>query len=425
MKTQFTDLSATRKSIAVEVPSTDVDREIERLSQRYRRSVRVPGFRPGKAPARIIRQRMRDQILHEVAQGLIPRAVDEVLRERGVQPVETPAVRDVTVEEGQPLTFTATFETLPKVDPGKYRGLTFRRTPIDVTQTAVSEALERLREHAARADPVEGRSVAHGDTVTLDLTRRPVRPPADAETHTDVQVEIGASGNPPGFDEHVTGLDVGSSATFTVTTSEHPETSADGTDIEYAVTVKTIHQRVLPDLNDEFARDLGTHDTLEALRAQVAEDLRINAERESDRKMRDDLLTQLASRMPDDVPDALVTREVDRRVEHFITQLVAQRIDPRRAHINWEEFRDSQRRAANDTVKSTLVLDEIARQEGIEATGDDLEAEVERLAAHSNRTVSAMRTLLEKEDGVGSLAVGIQREKAIDFVLAHATIVVA
>jgi trigger factor len=368
---------------------------------------------------------MRDQILHEVAQGLIPKAVDEVLRDRGVQPVETPAVRDVNVEEGQPLTFTATFETLPPVDPGEYRGITLRRTPVEVPETAVSEALDQLRERAARAEPVEGRSVAHGDTVTLDLTRRPLQPPADAETHTDAQVEVGAPGNPPSFDEHVTGLEIGESATFTVTPPEGESAEASGGEVEYAVTLKAIHQRVLPELNDDFARDLGTHETLDELRAQVTEDLRANADRESDRKTRDELLTQLAGRVPGEVPEALIGREVDRRVEHFVTQLVAQRVDPRRANINWEEFRDGQRQAATDTVKSTLVLDEIARKEDIEVTPEQIEEEIEQLASRSNRTVPAMRALIEKEGGVSSLAVGIRREKAIDFVLSHATIVTA
>lgn len=424
MKTEFTDLSEIRKSVAIEVPSTEVDREIERLSQRYRRSVRIPGFRPGKAPARIIRQRMLDQILHEVAQGLIPEAVEEVLKERGVRPVDTPSVRDVNVEEGQPLTFTATFETLPEVDPGDYHGLTLRRTPIEITEAAISEALDHLREHAARSEPVVGRSVAHGDTVTLDLTRRPLNPPAEAETHREVQVEIGAAGNPPGFDEHVSGLDQGSSATFTLTTPAS-ETETEGTEVEYSVTVKGIHQRVLPDLNDDFARDLGKHETFEELRAAVVEDLKANAERESDRKLRDALLTQLAGRLTGEVPEALVNRELDRRVEHFVTQLMAQRIDPRRANINWEEFRDGQREPAIDTVKSTLVLDEIARREKLDTNDDEVEEEVARLATRSNRTPSAMRALIEKEGGVSSLAVGIRREKAIDHVLAHATIVTA
>ena len=432
MKAEFTDLSETRTRVAVEVPSTDVDREIERLSQRYRRSARVPGFRPGKAPARLIRQRMHDQILHEVAQGLVEKAVDEALRERGVEPLEAPSVRDVNVEAGQPLTFTATFETLPPVDAGEYRGLTVRRTPIEVTDAQVSEALDELRRRAARAEPVEGRGVAIGDTVTVDLERRSVpapdaaQPPAPPERHAGVQIEVGAEANPPGFDTHVVGLDVGAERTFTV---RHPEggdaPELAGADVEYRIRLQAIHQRVLPDLDDEFARSLGEYDTVGALRQQVTEDLSAQAERETDRRMRDELLVQLAARLPGEVPEALVARELDRRVERLASQLVAQRVDPRRAGIDWEEFRAAQRNPAVDTVKSTLVLDEIARRESIEATEDDIDRQVERLAARSNRGPAAMRALLEKEGGVAPLAVGLRREKTIEFLLAHATIIIA
>ena len=431
MKTEFTDLDETRKNVVIEVPSDDVDREIERLSQQYRRSVRVPGFRPGKAPARLIRQRMRDQILHDVAKGLIPKAVDDALRERGVTPVDTPAIRDVKVEEGQPLTFAATFETLPPVDPGEYRGLTLRRTPAEVTDDAVSQALERLRERAARAEPVEDRGVAQGDTVTVDLERRMVRQPparalqsAEPEQHSDVQIEIGAAANPPRFDEQFMGLKVGASREFTVTypdNYEAPEFA--GAEVWYAIEIKGIRRRVLPDLDDEFARDLGKFETLEALRQQAREDLRAQAERDTDRQVRDELLTLLAKRIPGQVPEALVHREIDRRVEHLVAQLVAQRIDPRHANIDWEEFRENQREAAADTVRSTLVLDEIARHEKIEVTEDEIEREIAGQAKRSERTVAATRALLAREGGMAPLVVGMRREKTIDIVLAHATIV--
>ena len=432
MKAEFTDLSETRTRVAVEVPATDVDREIERLAQRYRRSARVPGFRPGKAPAHLIRQRMHDQILQEVAQGLVEKAVDEALGERGAEPLEPPSVRDVNVEEGRPLTFTATFETLPPVDAGDYRGLTVRRTPIEVTDAQVSEVLDDLRRRAARAEPVAGRGVAIGDTVTVDLERRSVpapgaaQPPAPPERHAAVQIEVGAEANPPGFDTHVVGLETGAERTFTVrhpAGGDAPEPA--GADVEYRIRLQAIHQRVLPDLDDDFARTLGEYDTVDALREQVAEDLSAQAERETDRRMREEMLLQLAARLPGEVPEALVTRELDRRVERLASQLVAQRVDPRRAGIDWEEFRAGQRSAAVDTVKSTLVLDEIARREGIEATGDDVDGQVERLAARSNRGAAAMRALLEKEGGVAPLAVGIRRDKTIEFLLAHATIVTA
>ena len=268
---------------------------------------------------------------------------------------------------------------------------------MDVTDEAVAAALEQLRKRAARSEPVENRGVAQGDTVTVDLERRVVRqPPARAlqsaapEQHTDVQVEIGAAANPPGFDEHFVGLEVGASCEFTVTYPDNYEAEEfAGAEVWYAIKVKGIRQQVLPDLDDDFARDLGTFETLEALRQQVRDDLHTQAERDTDRQVRDELLTQLAKRLPGQVPEALVHREIDRRVEHFVAQLVAQRIDPRRANINWEEFRENQHAAAIDTVRSTLVLDEISRHEMIEVTEDEIEQEIAGQAERSKRTVAA------------------------------------
>src|ERR671925_1032343 len=137
VKTEFIDVSDTRKSLVVEIPSTIVDAEIDKVSRDYSRAARIPGFRPGKVPPKVVRQRFRDQILHDVAHGLIPRAVDEALRERGVEPVDTPDIRDVVVEEGQPLKFTASFETVPPIDPGDYAGLTLRKTDAVVSDGAI------------------------------------------------------------------------------------------------------------------------------------------------------------------------------------------------------------------------------------------------------------------------------------------------
>ena len=182
MKTEFIDVSDTQKNLVVEIPSTIVDAEIDKVARDYSKAARVPGFRPGKVPAKVVRQRFRDQILHDVAHGLIPRAVDEALRERGVEPVDTPDIRDVVVEEGQPLKFTATFETVPPIDPGDYSHLTVRRRHVEVSEAAVDDALAKLRERGARYEPIEDRGIQHGDSVVMDLKRTAAAAPGKRRT---------------------------------------------------------------------------------------------------------------------------------------------------------------------------------------------------------------------------------------------------
>lgn len=422
MKTEFVDVTDTKKHLVVEIPSTVVDAEIERVARDYSKAARIPGFRPGKVPQKLVRQRFREQILHDVAHDLIPRAVDEALRERGIEPVDTPDIRDVLVEEGQPLKFTASFDTVPPIDPGDYATIRLARPPVTVREEEVDQALERLRERAARYEPVEGRPLERGDTVVLDLDRRSG---ADGETdhHENVSVDIGAPANPPGFDEELLGLDAGAEKTFTITyPADYAIRELAGTRITYTVRVKEVKRRVVPELDDEFAKDMGDFDTLEALRDRVRGDLKQEAEHAADRQLRNDLLKALANRVTFEIPDALIEREMDRRVEEFARRLMDQQIDPRTAQVDWNQFRDSQREAAREAVASALVLDEVSRREQLDISDTDVNQEIERYAARSGRTPAAVRARLDKEGGLSRLYAGLRREKALDFVLARASI---
>ena len=171
MKTEFTDVSETQKTITIEIPTEVVDAEIDRIARGYTKQARLPGFRPGKVPQTIVKQRFKDQILHDVMHGLIPRAVEEALQERGIEPVDTPNIKDVALEEGQPLKFTAAVETVPAFDPGDLSAITLHRPPVEITDDAVNDMLQRLRERAGKFEPVEGRPVADGDAVVADLDR--------------------------------------------------------------------------------------------------------------------------------------------------------------------------------------------------------------------------------------------------------------
>jgi trigger factor len=422
MKTEFVDVSETRKSLVVEIPSTVVDAEIDRVARDYSKAARIPGFRPGKVPSKVVKQRFRDQILHDVAHGLIPRAVDDALRERGVEPVDTPDIRDVVVQEGQPLKFTASFETVPAFELGTYGSVQLRKVEPALEADAVDRALDRLRERAARYEPVEGRPVEMGDTVVLDLLREV---PGEAEDkHEDVSIDIGASANPPGLDDEIVGLRVGDSKTFTL---RYPDDYANadlaGTAVAYSVTMKGIKKRVVPELDDEFARDLGDFDTLGALRARVEQDLRREAEIKAEREMRADLLKQVAGWVTFEVPEALVERELDRRIEEFARRLIDQGVDPRKTDIDWAAFRQGQHAAAREAVAGALVLDEVARRESLTVSDAEIEAELGRYGERTGRTAAAVRARLEKEGGISRLYTGLRREKAVDFLRSRATIV--
>jgi trigger factor len=420
MKTEFVDVNETRKNVRVEIPHDVVDAEIDRVARDYSRKARVPGFRPGKAPARVIKQRFKEQILHDVLHDLVPRAVDDALRERGVEAVDTPDVRDVTIEEGQPLTFTASFDTVPPFDPGDLSAIALQRPRVDINDEAVDGALQRLRDRAARHEPVEGRGIDHGDTVVVDLDRKDTDGKSDK--HENVSIELGAKANPPGFDEQLLGLTAGATKSFGIHYPEdYPIGELANTDVSYTVTVKGLKRRVLPDLDDEFAKDLGV-DTLDALKARVREDLEHEAQHAAEREVRGDLMKQLSQRLPFEAPSSLVDREIDRRIEDFARRLMDQRIDPRTAGINWSDFRESQREVGREAVAAALVLDEITRREKLDVTEDEINREVERYAERTGRTTAAVRAALEKEGGLSRVAAGLRREKSIDFVMSRAKI---
>jgi trigger factor len=421
MKTEFIDVSATQKTLTIEIPPDVVAAEINRVAKGYTKQARIPGFRPGKVPTSLIKQRFREQILHDVAHGLIPRAVDEALQERGIEPVDTPNIKDVALEEGQPLKFTAAIETVPPFDPGDLSTIEATRQASEVTDESVDKTLQQLRERGARFEPIEDRGVADGDTVVLDIERKDTD--GNPDRHEGVSIELGSPANPPGFDAQLLGLRTGEQKTFTIHFPEdYTVKEMANTDVEYSVNVKDVRRKVLPELDDEFAKDMGAFESLGQLRDRIRGDLQQESEEHSKQHLRTDVLKQLSDRVTFDLPASLVEREIDRRLEEFASRLMQQKIDPRQAGIDWAQFRESQREPARVSVASALALDEIARREGLSVSAEDVDKEIERFAIRAGRTPAALRAQLEKEGSVTRLSAGLRREKAVDLVLSRARI---
>lgn len=425
MKSNLIEVTQTRRDLTIEVPASVVDEAIGRVAARLGRKARVPGFRPGKVPPDVVRRRFRAEIMQDVAEDLVAKAIGDALEERGVEPVGTPDITELVLEEGKPLTFKASFDVVPDFDPGDLSTIEVTRPAVTVDEEAVAQVLERLRQHAARYEPVETGVVSGGQTIVASLVRQATDKAGVAgpvERHEQVTIELGTPANPPGFDQAVMGMSPGETRQFTLT---YPETyvipELAGAQVAYTVTLKEMKQRVVPPLDDELAKDLG-EESLEALRAKVRDDLRREAAEAADRQVRADLLKQLAARVPFPIPASLVERELDRRLEEFARRLVEQRIDPRQANIDWTAFREGQRPAATEAVGSAIALDQVARRDGIEAGDADLEAELQRYAERTGHSVASIRARLERDGEIGRLLVGLRRDKALAHVMAKARI---
>ena len=430
MKVDVTHINETRKRLDVEIPAAEVDAAIDRLAQTHSRRAKVPGFRPGKVPVGVVRKRFMQDILHDVAHDLVPRAVDEALRQEQLSPVATPDVQEISVDEGQPLTFHALLDVLPSIAALDYDALTVRRTQITPDAAATERALEELRLRHSKLEPVTGRPTETKDIATVNLVRRSVdNSSADTPTEDrreDVMIEIGADANPPGFDDELIGLTIGDEKTFELSyPQDYKQEEFAGTTVAYDIEVKGCHRRVLPELDDEFAKSVGDFETVDALKSRIEVDLQREAELETNRGVRRDLMSQLTARLDVDVPETLIDREIDRRLEQIASRLSQQQIDPRTANIDWESLREEQRTPALEAVQGTLILDEVARRESLTVSTEELDQEVDRYAERLGQAPAALRAQLERDQGMDRLAEGMQREKAIDFLLARATVVTA
>ncbi len=434
MKHEYSETSETQKQLTFEIPADAVEVEIARVAAGYAKSARVPGFRQGKVPNAVVRQRYKDQILYDVAHDMIPRCVTEVLKERQLAPIATPDIRDVVIEEGRPMTFAAHFEVLPTIDPGTYTGISLRKPAAVLEVGAVDQTLEQLQQRAAKWHAVDDRASMTGDAVLMDLTRTvrgslivvPGESAADSapEPMQNVSVELGAPANPPGFDEHLTGLNGGDEKSFTVNyPADYAMPELAGKTVSYDAVIKAVRRKELAPLDDSFAKEVSEFETLDALREQIKKDLQHQAEHDADHAVRHDLLKALASRLTSEVPATLVERETERRLEDLVRRLMDQGVDPMKANINWQEFRERQKVGAEESVRSTLVLDEIARRENIEATAEDVDQEIAKFAERAGRAPAAVRARLEKEDGLERITAGIQREKTMTWLLDKAAIV--
>ncbi len=419
MKVEYVEESTVRKALAFEIESEVVEKEIEVRARDYAKKARVPGFRPGKIPPDVIKKRFRAQVMEDVAESIVNRVVFEEIEGRGLRPLASPQVTDLKLDENQPMTFRAVFETLPILDAPDYKGLRAKTKKVDVTSEDVDQELARLREDAARFDPVEGRPAQTGDYAVLDLAWRPASGGKGGRDENAL-VEIGSGDNHEDFNAGLVGLGANDVKNIEVTyPADHPTPSLAGQTVSYTVTLKALKAKVVPAADDEFAKDLD-FDSLLALRGDIREKLQKNEERRADREVKAQLVEALVERASFEVPQALVERHMNARTEQAARSLAMQGIDPSKIQMDWREYREKQREDSVKAAKADILLDEIARRADVDATDEEVDAELGRLAERVRRSKEALRAQMEKEGDLQALRARIREEKTLDLVKADA-----
>ena len=406
--------------VTVEVPPEEFAKDLDRAYRRIAQQIRVPGFRKGKVPRRIIDAQIgRDAVLEEFVQDSVPAYYARAVRENELAPISEPEVNVEQAEEGKPLVFTASMEVRPRLTLDGYKGIAVPMPSTEVTDRDVDEFIERMRERFAELETV-AHPARRGDYVVADIRGYVHDQEVEGLTFTDHLYEVGSEQLVPELDKELEGKRKGEIIKFN---AKLPEGSGEraGQEVSVQVLVKEVKAKRLPAADDEFAKSASEFDTLEELRADLRTKLGEAKEQEAQAELRDLVLQELISRVDVELPERLVDEETEHRVEH--AQERATRAGMTLQQVlemqGWDElrFRSDARGHATRAIKADLILEAVARQEGLTVTAEELQQAVDDLAKGLARDPKEIRKALERSGQIRSLAGDIIRSKALDLLV--------
>ena len=421
-KTAETKQDGVKREISVEIPADEVARETETIIQKYQKVARLPGFRAGHVPASIIRQRFKEDLKSDVVEALVPKYFNKEAQRQGLIPVSQPRVTDLHIHDGEPLRFKASFEIMPEIKVEGYNELRADHPQIEVKEEEVEDALNNVRDQHATFTTVEGSTLGDGDFAQASMDGRPkdggVQDDKTQPVHMDeVLIEIGGKNTVPEFSANLRGASAGDTREFEVVYPEDaPENRLAGKTFVYTVKVQAIKQKTLPELNDEFAKELGEFTSVDQVRKQIRENIEAERKQTLERESKDKLVVELVKRNDFEVPESLVDRQIDLRLERGLRALAAQGMKMEdMKKMDLPRLRAGQHDQAVQDVKSALLLDRIAELEKIDVGDDELNQELEALAAQTKQTSEAVRARLTQDGGLDRIRNRIRNEKTLEF----------
>jgi trigger factor len=409
-----------KHSLEISVPVEEVETETGRVLTTFQQRAKLRGFRPGKAPAGLIRKQFDSDIREQVLKNLIPKYLQKRFEEEDLKVVGQPDITKVKFEQGAPLEFTAEFEVNPDFELREYKGLTVPYHDPEITDEDVNKRLEAIREQKAEYINVDPRAIEDGDYAVLSL-RSVAGMDGEPVEQDELMLHIGAEDTLPAFSENLRGMSPGGEKQFEVAYPEdYGQTKLAGKTVRFDALVKGIRRKELPELTDEFAKDLGDYKNLDELREAIRKSLFAERQFEAQQEAKNKLVDALVDAHDFPVPEVFIDRQIRNRIEQRVRSLVTQGVDPKSIKLDWEKLKEGQREKALREVKASLLLGKVAERESIDALRDEVDREVERIARQQREPVAILRPRLEKDGSLGRIASHIQTEKTLNFLFEHA-----
>ncbi len=409
-----------KHSLEITVPTSEVEAETERVLIDVQKKAKLPGFRPGKVPAALIRKQFDSEIRQRVLENLIPKYLQQRFEEESLNVVGSPDVSDVHLHGGEPLRFKAEFEVIPSIELGEYQDIEVPYNDPQVTPEDVEARLNELREQKADYVNLDPRPLEDGDYAVVALESisgvegEPVK-------NDEMMIEIGGRDTMPGFTGSLRGATVGDEKEIDVTYPEdYGHARLAGHTVRFRAVVKGLRKKELPEVNDEFAQDLGDFRNAEELRETVRKSLQAQREYEAQQQAKNKIVEKLVAMHEFPVPQTLIERQIHNRVEQNLRDLAANGVDVGKIRLDWEKVRNTQQDKAATEVKASLLLSRIAEREHIDPTREEVDREIERVAKQQREPFAAVRLRFEKDGTIGRIAHQIQTSKTLDFLFEHA-----
>ncbi len=408
-----------KHSLEITIPASEVEKETELVVAGIQSKVRLPGFRPGKAPVSLVKTRFAGDIRQDVIEKLVPRFFHAAVEKDNLRVVGRPDITDVHLHAGEPLRFKAEFEVAPDVDLGEYRGITITYSEPEVTDADVTERLDQIRNQKAEFVNEEPRPLADGDHAVISLES--LDGVDEKISQDELVLKIGDEATMPVFTENLRGASPDDQREFEVVYPEDYERKAlAGRTVKFRAVVKAVRRKELPELNDEFAKDLGDFQTLEELKETIRKNIQREREHHAQEEAKRQLLDKLVDTHDFPVPEAYIDRQIQVNVENQLRALAAQGMDTKDLKLNWDKVKESQKDKATRDVKASLLLDKIAEREAIGATQEEVDREVQRIARQQREAVALTRAKLQKEGAIAKIAGNIRTEKTLTMLFEQA-----